>query len=500
MKILNKSSFALLIVILLISISCNSFLDDVNTDPNNPTDVPVTVLLPAIEVRLAFSYGGQHGRIPAHFVGYYSGHRNQQLRYDQWDIQLADPNNLWNSLYAGVLQDIKEMELRAEASGDNAYVGIGRILSAYTWAMITDNWGDVPFEESLRIDEIVAPGYDLQEDIYPQIITLIDSGIVDLSQDSPLVPAGDDFIYGGDLSLWVKFANSLKLRLLNRLSKRDPNAAFAFLNSGPDLISSNAENAEHPFLSASTNENPIYQFDNLSGFQDGALSNFFFQFLESRNDPRIPYFFEPVINAPNAGMRLGKQRGLDDDDSGRGKYSRIGAAYAAADAPVPFMTYAQVEFLRAEILLRAGNSGEAQLAYENAVRADLRNVSANTAGKREINLVTATDRGETLGEISESDIEAYLAQSEVSWDGSLQRIMEQKYIANFGAPAEGWHDWKRTGFPVLNTPIVTFTNGVVPRKLPLPLNEINFNNDNLEAGPGAPVKDVSLVEPAWWDE
>ncbi|TRX62532.1 SusD/RagB family nutrient-binding outer membrane lipoprotein [Fulvivirga sp. M361] len=490
----------LLLFFLLITASCDDNFLDVNEDPNRPTDVPVSVLLPAVEARLAFVYGGLHARIPAHFVHYYSGHRNQHLRYDQWDIQLPDNNRIWTELYAGVLQDILEMETKAIEEESFTYVGIGKVLKALTYAMLTDSFGDIPFSQALQVIDNITPAYDTQESIYPQLIAMLDEAIVDLGRNSSQSPGTDDFIYRGDTDLWIRFANSLKLRLLNRTSKRTPDAAIAFLNTNPPLISENSQNAEVSFFATATQENPMYQLDNLSGFQDNSLSAQFLQRLEGLNDPRIPFFFEPVTNNDAIGI-AGKVSGLDDDDSGRSKYSRIGAAFAAADAPVPFITAAGVLFTIAEVQLRANNAGAAETAYNSAVRADFQRLNTTTAGKPEVNLLTSTDRGSIIGEISAAAIESYLVQTSVAFDGTLARIIEQKYISNFVNPAEGWFDWRRTGFPDdFITPTTNLTIGVRPRRLPHPESEINFNSKSLSAGPGIPRKDVTLLERVWWDQ
>ncbi|MEQ8244079.1 SusD/RagB family nutrient-binding outer membrane lipoprotein [Fulvivirga sp.] len=498
MKILFKYKL-LLIALLLTATACEDNFLEINKDPNNPTDVPVSVLLPAIEARLAYSYGGaEYATQPAHFVHYYAGHRNQHLRFDQWDIQLPDNNNYWNTIYAGVLQDIQEMETRALASESFTYVGIGKVLRALSFAMLTDGFGDIPYEEALKVSEVITPAYDTQESIYPKLIAMLDDAILDLGKPSFQVPGSDDYIYGGSTTSWIKFANSLKLRLLNRISKQDASAAINFLNTNPSLIANNSEGAEVAFVATATQENPMYQLDNLSGFQDNALSAQFLDRLTNLNDPRIPHFFEPITNG---GGRAGKASGLDDDDSGRGKYSRIGAVFAAADAPVPFITFAEVQFIIAEVQFRAGNTGAAQTAYETAVAADLERVSNVAGGKREINLLTASNRGANLPTISATEISDYLAQPEVAYNGTLARIMEQKYISNFVNPAEAWYDWRRTGLPANFTiPSTNFTVGVRPRKLPYPQNEINFNSGSLSAGPGIPVKDVTLLNRVWWDQ
>src|ERR1700730_3552272 len=140
--------------------SCEKGFLDVNTDPNNPTRVTPALLLPSAQVDLAYTNGGDLSRIAAGFTQHYSGHRNQPLRYDQYDIQFGDFDQMWANYYAGVLQDLKEMKVKAEAEGSNYYVGISKILSGYVYSILTDMFGDIPYTDALKVEAITAPAYD----------------------------------------------------------------------------------------------------------------------------------------------------------------------------------------------------------------------------------------------------------------------------------------------------------------------------------------------------
>jgi hypothetical protein len=454
---------------------------DINTDPNNFTDVPAYLLLPSAQVQMAYTLGGSISRVTGAFTQHYAGHRNQPLEYTQYDVNPSSTDGIWSSMYSVVLRDLKAVRDKSRVTGDSMYVGVSQILTAHVFSVLTDMYGDIPFYDALQDANNITPKYDRQEIIYPALITMIDAGIANINSGKGFKPGTEDLIYGGRANwemLWQKYGNSLKLRLLNHLSKRQPNAASDFLNTNPVLISSNDENAELLFGETSSNANPVYGFDELSGRKDMAVAATFVDKLKQLNDPRIVKLLYPVKNngAGKQGQYFGNEIGGDNDDSGENFFSRIGTAYASSTSPVIFISYAEVQFIIAEVKLREGNTSAAAKAYNNAITADF----------------------EFLG-FSAAAAAAYLQKPEVAFDNSLQRLMEQKWITMFQAPYESWTDWRRTGFPVLTAGAINRTNDVIPRKLPYAQLEINLNRKSLEAGPGVPVPYESLKQRVWWD-
>ncbi len=473
MKI-RYSTFCFLFVFLTL-MSCKKALD-INKDPNNFTDVPANLLLPAAQVQLAYTLGGDVSRVPGAFVQHYAGHRNQPLEYNQYDVGPASTDGLWGSLYAGVLDDLKSVIAISRVSGDSVYIGISQLLSAETFGVLTDLYGDIPFSQALLNDGNITPGYDKQETIYPGLLAMIDAGISNVKSAKGRIPAEDDLIYGGDPDKWEKFGNSLKLRLLNHVSKRDPQAAIAFLNSNPTLISSNAENARLVFGESASNANPAYGFDVLSGRKDMAVASTIVNAMKQLSDPRVPAYFFPVANDGDGkqGEYFGNDPGNDTDDAGENLYSRIGPLFASVNSPVMIISYAEVQFLISEIRLRENKAAESATAYTNAVTADFDFAGVDGAG-------------------------TYLQNPAVIYDNTLERIISQKWITLFQAPYEAWTDWRRTGFPALVPAAVSRTNGIIPRKLPYPQAEVNLNRVSLEQGPGIPVPVQSLLDKVWWD-
>ena len=474
MKLIYKTGFLLLLISTLFA--CKKNLD-INRDPNNFTEVPAQLLLPTAQVQLGYSLGGDASRITGAFMQHYGGHRGQPLEYNQFDVDPSATDGFWSSMYSVVLRDLKAVIDQSRESGDSMYVGVSQILMAHTFSVLTDLYGDIPFSQALLDERNITPGYDKQENIYPALISLIETGITNVKSTMGKKPGADDIIYKGVMANWERYGNSLKLRLLNHLSKKTPNAAAAFLNTNPLLITENTQNAVVTYGNTSSNANPIHGFDVLSGRADMAVGATLVEKMKSLNDPRIPkYFFTVVNNGKNRqGQYFGNTPGGDEDDAGRNLFSRIGPAYASINSPVFLIGAAEVHFIIAEIRLREGKTAEATTAYNTAITRDFQFL-------------------ELAGSAA-----AYLAKPEVAFNNSLQRIMEQKWITMYQAPYESWVDWRRTGFPVLTHTGVNLTGGVIPRRLPYPQLEINLNRAALEAGPGVPVPIEALKQRVWWD-
>ncbi|MDI9308899.1 MAG: SusD/RagB family nutrient-binding outer membrane lipoprotein [Limnohabitans sp.] len=478
--ILKKIGLIALLPVLLSS--CSRELD-INIDPNVPSDAPLKNLLASPEVNLAYTLGGNINRMSSSVMQYYAGHRAQPLEYGQYNITSASTDNLWTAMY-NTAMDLKLIENKAKSTNSTVYLGISQILTAYTFSVTTDLFGDIPYTEALKGTLNITPKYDKQQDIYPSLISLIDQGIANVKANQGLKPTTDDLIYGGNIVKWERFGNSLKLRLYNHLSKRSSNASDAlnFLNTNPILINDSADDAKLTFLVANNNSNPIYQFDELSGRKDNAVCATLVNKMSALSDPRSTLYFKGVKNGALAGQIIGNLPGQDDDDSGETKYSRVGSAYASNNSPVMLLSAAEVNFIKSEVYFRSGNNTNAQTSFNKAITEDFISLKVGSTPA-----------------LSTTAANTYLSNPSVAFNNTLERIIEQKWITMFQASFESWVDWRRTNFPTLTVPTRNFTSNVIPRKLPYPQIEINVNRASLEQGPGVPIPYVSILNKVWWD-
>ena len=233
--------------------SCKKDFLNINTDPNNPTAIEVSKLLPTAQRNLgdALAIGGGNNGGLSQLLSVYTHQLSTREEADQYGVTGTDffLSVGWPKLYAavlpstttpeqGVLENLEDIIRKASEAGNTQYAGIAKILKAYTYSQLVDVFGDVPFSEANKLKEgIVYPKFDDDAAIYPQLFALLDEGIADLNNTTAanvLKPGTDDLIYGGNVDKWVKAANTIKLKLYTQIRKVDQVAAevTALLNSG----------------------------------------------------------------------------------------------------------------------------------------------------------------------------------------------------------------------------------------------------------------------------
>ena len=237
-------------VFILILSSCEKWIDtSINTDPDSPADVPVKLMLPAIEQALGFNMAGNDLVLTTNiWMQQFDGVSRQAFTEARYQLLPSDVNNIWNSIYTTLLENSKVMIEKAEAEESPYNAGVGRVLTATTLGIATDVFGDMPFRDAFRGDKnVLHPAFDTQEMIYDTLGVIIDQAIQDLSAATDPLGIGGDVIYGGSVSKWLKAAYSIKARQALQLSKVNGNAAYTtalaaaangFASNADDLISS----------------------------------------------------------------------------------------------------------------------------------------------------------------------------------------------------------------------------------------------------------------------
>ncbi|MDZ4807094.1 MAG: SusD/RagB family nutrient-binding outer membrane lipoprotein [Bacteroidota bacterium] len=481
--------------------SCDKNLD-INTSPNALTAAPIQNVLTNITVNVGFTDGSDIHRFTALWVQQFAGQGaagTQNLEYERYNIQSTDVNNLWSTYYATILPDCDY--IIANSPGSPHYSGLAKVIKAYVFSKVVDMWGDAPYSEALKGTAITAPKYDDDAAIYPQLITLINDGITELGQaTSAISPGTNETIYGGNRTKWIKFANTFKLRLFLRYSEINPaqaktNIDALIASAGTNFILANADNFQMPFVNATNAQNPIDQFE------VRRLDQFFphknlVDMMNGRLDPRRPFYFTPFpYNSSPA-----TYRGALPGEIQSWAYSRLhtflrgaqtktpvmstgapntggipssgaNAATYTGDAPIRMLTFAEYNFIRAEAALRFASPGSAQTFFTAAITASMENAGVLSA-----------------------DIATYIAANG-TLSGTpaqqLQRIIEEKYIANYGVSLEPYNDYRRTGYPVLTPSPTSVLTGGIPTIYFYPQSEINSN-------PNA-VQKTTLFQKVFWD-
>src|SRR5688572_27193990 len=252
------------ILVLSTITSCKTDFLDINQNPNSPPDASVQELLPSAQAAIAHALGNNFQI----YTGIWAQHWTQSPASSQYKVfeQYSPPadrfDDAWKALYADALQDLKAIEGKAALGGLSNYSAIAKILQAYTFQLLTDNFGDVPFSEALQGESnVLSPRYDTQHDIYHGIMDLAKSGIALIDENSAAHPEEDDLLFHGDMHMWHKFGNTLLLRIYMRLSEVDATEAQDGI---AELVADNAEflgfaeEVRIDYLASGGNTHPLY--------------------------------------------------------------------------------------------------------------------------------------------------------------------------------------------------------------------------------------------------
>ncbi|QIL75550.1 SusD/RagB family nutrient-binding outer membrane lipoprotein [Hymenobacter sp. HDW8] len=494
--------------------SCDDFLD-VNTDPNNPTTATPNFLLPNI-----ISNGAQTQMFTAlrtPFITQYLVARTGGNTVDNYFYTNAQSTNSFNYTYFYSGGNIPPMIAAAEAEGSVYYVGAGKIMMALILSHATDIFGDIPYTEAFLGAQNYTPKYDSQEEIYAIINRLLDEGIVEMSKPAsanfrPLYvtapSVSGDILYRGDVTKWIKLANSLKARQNHHLTKKasyDPNAILAMVDQG---FKATADDAQLQFQVAVA---PLVSTTNIFGttrnnFATSTFSANFIKYLDGRTfglvDPRLPIMATATSTGADPGLGGGPQPTTVQTDFYASWYARELGYFE-------LITYHELKFIEAEAAFRANNRARAFTAFQEGIRAHMRKIGVGGTSTSTPPLTYPT--------ISEAQITAYLASSAVpqsAADLTLKSIMEQKYIAMFLNP-ESWSDLRRFDFnPAIyvnfrvpsgvNQALVTAATPTTPASIRFPrrllpgATEVLYNPNEI-ARIGANAPDY-IAQPVWWDQ
>ncbi len=454
--------------LLIAGTACGN-LTDINTNPNGPVDAPPPSILSNAIQNVASGVSGTgllNIRSAGLWVQYYS---EIQYRDEDKYIERSGTSGGWG-FYAGALEDFQRMIDKGLADTVPNWEAVGRIMKSYTFGVMTDAMGDIPYSQALKGDSVLQPAYDKQQDIYDSLFVALKTASDEIDP-SGIGFASGDIMYGGDMTLWRKFANSLRLRLAMHLTNADAAKAAAQASAAvaAGVFTSNADNAQLMYLAAPPNQNPVYTNVHVDTRDDYGMSRTYCDSLRSWADPRLPIFAQPN----DTGAYVGLQNGLNDGEGPALKYiSRIGAYWRETpDAPVSLLTYSEVLFLEAEAAERGyigGGSAAAATYYNDAIRASMQQY-----------------------DVSGADITAYLAQPRVQYDANgtsqsahLTQIAYQKWVSLFMQGMEAWTQVRRTGVPTI-VPGPRAVLSSMPERLPYEDQEAVLNKANLDAAVSA---------------
>lgn len=476
--------------VLLFSTGCKKYLD-VNQNLNNPTAVPTSTLLTNVESNLgtSLSYGGL-----SLYLAVYTHQMSTRETANGYNVNGPDVNSNWDDLFQQVLPDLDVMVKQATAEDNMIYAGIAKVLRAYTFSQIVDVWGDVPYSEYNRFKEgIKQPKFDDDATIYPQLIAMIDEGIADIQNataKNPSKPGGNDVIYKGSTTNWIKAANTIKLKLYTQLRKvQDVSAQVTALLASPStLISSNAESFVLPYgpLGATDDRNPGFG-DYTATQRSNHVSPWFYEILKGYNqkiftgiaDPRTKYYIYNQLKPTAAAQSNTEYRdgafvsiyfgstGTNRDGNQQNSISLFGiypvggryddgvggtasASSGTGAAPYRFITYADRLYLEAELINSGVATGDQRVIFDSALKVSMTQVDyVITNFVKTPQAVPALASSAAAATYRASIMNLFDAATQ---ERKLEYIMTQKWLSSVGSSVDQYADYRRTGYPVLFDP------------------------------------------------
>ncbi len=440
-SIKNKLFFGVTLALSVSMASCSDFLD-VNETPNNPLAVPPATLLPTGLTGSAFANANELNRFASTIMSVTAGALGSPAAYDIYNTDGADFGNQWRfEIYGGALVNYDQLIESAERINSPAYIGIAKIMKAYTFSLATDVWGDVPYSEALQGEANTQPRLDAQRDIYlgneaegiQSLFDLVREGLADLEKASATKPGSDDLVYGGNIDYWKRAGNTMLLKFAIQISRVEPSTAREVINTviqGDNYIEANEQNLEVRFGGQVGSQSPIHTYTNVSAFRtDMLISTRFVNLLTSLKDPRLPLF----VTKPT-GEYVTIDNGFRGTAPAAADRSMFNTYVTGANGtgPVRLLTNWQRAFILAEAAIRLGTTGDAQALYEEGIRASMQSAGVSTA---DINAYLASNP--TVATLAGTDEE------------KIAQIITQKYISMVGNGVEQWNDWRRTGYPAL---------------------------------------------------
>jgi hypothetical protein len=494
--------------ILLILATCFSSCDDgfteMNKSPNDLTgNVNVDNVFFNVMRTISYNYDFQlMGNCAQLYSETYPGSLGKYLK--------GSAEGIWTGFY-GTLKTINILIERTDKGGDAENVlknSLAKIFKVMQMQRATDLFGDMPYFDAGKGTEVYQPKFDSQESIYKDFIKLLDEAIDAIGDKTAIILSKDyENVYEGNPQKWKIFANSLKLRIANRIRYADADFAKTVIQKTlkSPVISSNSDNWTCYFMDEQYSKSPYH--DEVAPYSVGNYPAYgFVKFLKDNEDPRLPQLVSPVYGGDDKPLLLNGKEQFNGMPEGinvqRPSFRCEHAIRVMSDPkyPTTLLSYSEVCFIKAELANENIISGvDANEEYRKGIKADM-----------EYNKVHA------------DSITKYLATSPAAnlngqTEDKLEQIIKQKWVSLFYNGHEAYAELRRTGYPkvVDRTPtvevemlksnglgveIVTVpmwigeTNGKLPRRMEYPLTEFDLN-------PNADKKyaKVGLLDKLWWD-
>ena len=393
----------------------------------------------------------------------------------------------------------------ASENGMDGQLALGKIVKVATMHQVTDYYGPIAYSQTGSVSGNL---YDSQEDIYKAFFKELDEAVEVLG---PLANAGTklmedyDLVYGGDVAKWIRFANSLRLRLAMRVSYADATLARTeaekAVSNSFGLITDNTENA----VVSGVSHHPIYEINVNFNDADCQVNATLDCYLNGYNDPRAFLY----TKAAGDGKLHGVRTGIAPSDWT--PYKNTAAKVSAPNAEsykICWLNAAEVAFLRAEGAVRGWNmGGTAKDFYNQGITLSFEEWGASGVANY---IANSTAKPASFSDAVASNNTSAPSTVTIAWnDGGseeekLEKIGTQKWLALFPNSAEAWAEYRRLHYPKILKPVKNFNSDVNDdqqiRRVPYPVSEQSDNPDGYASGVAALGGADNAGTRLWWDK
>lgn len=486
--------------------SCSQEWLDVNNNPNYPQEVEVDLIFPITTINVAYHYGGAYNVLGGFWAQHWaqsngsSGYKDidsYNMNKDRYGM--VDYNKTWRLMYANEMMSLQYIIERSKETDNMRYLLMSTVMQAFCFEFMTDLYDAIPYSEALQGDPPESnfnPVYDEGESIYLDLIDRIDRVLEKVDRSQSIYTDNADIIFYGDLDQWIRFANTLKLRMFMRMSYAKPLFARegieAMYVSNTKFLSSDAK---VNFLYGSNElTNPMYYIlvQSCCVGSNLRVSETLFRYYKQNLDPRLnvvcedePWGMSASYGMPQGGFNIpynvfdsAAVFNLNDDDS------------------VYLLSEVESYLLQAEAIIRGWGTGNDKYYYDLAITTDF---SRKGLAGEEVTLIGANG--------------PYEYPASGTMEEKLEAIIMAKWAALAGSQdLEAFFESSRTGYPEVSTipswvnndfnPLyvggkLTYslegvTGGIFPRRMIYPSAEVE-NNENF---PGQ----TSVTDKIWWDK
>jgi len=477
----------LLLIVVTVAVSCTKNFEAINRDPNRIDAISPGTLLNPIIYNVAGYNMLRSDDITFNLMQVALPYPSASGGLHRYDISENAGNGTWNTYYQW-LNNVKEMYNAAKAADDRNYQAVALTLNAWIYSNLTDCFGDVPMKEAVQGDAgILRPKFDTQKEIYTTLLANLDSAN-SMYNTTKAMLYGTEILYANNVTKWKKFTNSLRMRLLLRLTKKAEINAYALLGTMIDnpttypVFTANDEAAVLKLTGITPLASPWGRPVDFTTFR--AAAKFFLDSLNAFNDPRRAKFTTQARNAGGTAT-IGYQ-GIPSGYAGSESQfnyipSNVNQALVTANSTAPMncviMPYAEVEFIKAEVEWQRGNTTAAKAAYDKGVKAAIEQWGAVMPADYFTNATTG---------------------AATVYNGTKERILLQKYYALFFVDYQSWFEYRRTGLPVL--PVNAGMNGrPMPTRFKYPIAVRTNNPDNYRAAVTSMGGDDNTTK-VWWEK